>query len=131
MRHRIVLAAVFAAGLVCSSSAFAAERHGIARIWKGRTTAAKADAYEKYLSDSGIARILATRGNLGAQMLRRNDGAETEFVVVSFWESIEAVKTFAGPDYQKAVILEHDREFLIKVEPNVLHYDVVRLERKP
>jgi heme-degrading monooxygenase HmoA len=102
----------------------------IARIWKGRTLAAKADAYEKYLNASGISKLLAIPGNLGVQMLRRTDGDKVEFVVISFWESIEAVKRFAGPDYQKTVILEHDREYLIEVEPNVLHYDVVREERK-
>ena len=46
--------------------------------------------------------------------------------MISYWESIDAVKRFAGKDFGKAVILDRDREFLIEVEPNVLHYDVVR-----
>lgn len=118
------------ASLLASGVASAAERHVIARIWKGRTLASKADEYEKYLNASGVAKLLAIPGNLGAQMLRRADGDKAEFVVISFWESIDAVKRFAGADYQKAVILERDREYLLEVEPNVLHYDVVREERK-
>jgi heme-degrading monooxygenase HmoA len=125
-----VYALLAALWLAAAVPAAAAEHHGIARIWKGRTLAEKADAYEKYLGETGIPMILKTPGNLGAQMLRRDDGREVEFVVISFWDSIEAIKRFAGPDYQKAVILERDREFLVAVEPNVLHYEIVKLEPK-
>lgn len=130
MRKRI-LPLLLLLVLAAPAAASAADRHVIARIWKGRTLASKADEYEKYLNASGIAKLLAIPGNLGAQMLRRSDGDKAEFVVISFWESIDAVKRFAGADYQKAVILERDREYLLEVEPNVLHYDVVREERKP
>ncbi len=130
MRRRILPALLLLAALSFPAEAPAADRHVIARIWKGRTLAAKADEYEKYLNASGIAKLLAIPGNLGAEMLRRTDGDKAEFVVISYWESIDAVKRFAGPDYQKAVILERDREYLLEVEPYVLHYDVVREERK-
>ena len=103
----------------------------IARLWRGRTLASKADRYEAYLNASGIARIRSTPGNLGVTELRRTENGRTEFLVISFWESIEAVKKFAGKDYQKAVILPRDREYLLEVEPNVLHYEVVREEHKP
>jgi heme-degrading monooxygenase HmoA len=98
----------------------------IARIWHGRTLTAKADEYEKYLNASGVARILKTQGNHGVEVLRKSDGPRTDFVVISYWESIEAVRRFAGADYTKAVVLERDKEFLIEVEPNVLHYEVAR-----
>ena len=98
----------------------------IARIWHGRTLTAKADEYEKYLNASGVERMLKTDGNHGVEVLRKSDGPRTDFVVISYWESIDAVKRFAGADYAKAVILDRDREFLIEVEPNVLHYEVVR-----
>jgi heme-degrading monooxygenase HmoA len=127
---RFPLALLLLVTLLAPVAASAAERRAVARIWKGRTLAVKADEYEKYLNASGVAKILATPGNLGVQMLRRADGDKTEFVVISFWESIDAVKNFAGPDYQKAVILERDREYLLEVEPNVLHYEVVRQERR-
>jgi heme-degrading monooxygenase HmoA len=98
----------------------------IARIWHGRTLTSKADAYEKYLNASGVERIRKTQGNHGVEILRRTSGPRTDFVVISYWESIDAVKRFAGPDFEKAVILDRDREFLVEVEPNVLHYEVVR-----
>lgn len=109
-----------------SASPEARPKKLIARIWHGRTLAAKADDYEKYLNASGVAKILATDGNRGVEVLRRNDGPRSDFVVISYWDSIDAVKRFAGVDYQKAVILERDREYLIEVEPNVVHYEVVR-----
>jgi len=98
----------------------------IARIWHGRTLTAKADEYENYVQASGVKKILATDGNHGVEVLRRTDGAKTDFIVISYWESIEAVKKFAGADYQKAVILPRDGEYLIEVEPEVVHYEVVR-----
>lgn len=103
--------------------------HTIARIWRGRTLAAKADEYQAYLDSSGISRVRATPGNLGVTVLRRNEGAKTEFLVLSIWESVEAIKKFAGEDYQKAVILPRDRDYLLEVEPNVLHYEILREER--
>lgn len=103
----------------------------IARIWRGRTLASKADRYEAYLNASGITPIRRTAGNLGVTVLRRTENGRTEFLVISFWESIEAVKRFAGKDYQKTVILPRDREYLLEVEPNVLHYEVIREEHKP
>ena len=98
----------------------------IARLWHGRTLTTKADEYEKYLDASGVKKILATDGNHGVEVLRHTDGAKTDFIVISYWESLDAVKKFAGPDYQKAVIMPRDAEYLIEVEPGVAHYEVVR-----
>lgn len=107
------------------------KRTVIARIWRGRTLASRADEYQAYLNASGITRVRATPGNLGVTVLRRTEGEKTEFLVMSIWESIDAVKSFAGADYQKAVILPRDREYLLEVEPNVLHYEIVTEDRKP
>ena len=100
----------------------------IARIWKGRTLESKADEYEAYLNQSGISKIRSTPGNLGAYVLRRTSDGKTEFVVISLWESLDAVRRFAGPDYQKAVILPKDRQYLLEVEPNVVHYEIARAD---
>ncbi len=113
-----------------SASPRVAGRKPIARIWRGRTLAAKADEYEAYLFASGITKVRETPGNLGVTVLRRADGPQTEFLVISIWESIDAVKRFAGKDYQKAVILDRDREYLIEVEPTVRHYEIEKEERK-
>ena len=98
----------------------------IARLWHGRTMASKADAYEAYLNASGVARMLATQGNRGVEVLRRTQGTTTDFIVISYWDSIAAIQKFAGKDYKKAVILDQDRQYLLEVEPNVVHYEVVR-----
>jgi heme-degrading monooxygenase HmoA len=113
-----------------SASPRMAGKKPIARIWRGRTLAAKADEYEAYLFASGITQVRQTPGNLGVTVLRRADGKQTEFLVISIWESIDAVKRFAGKDYQKAVILDRDREYLIEVEPTVRHYEIEKEERK-
>jgi heme-degrading monooxygenase HmoA len=112
-----------------SSNPRIAEKKTVARIWRGRTLASKADEYEAYLFASGITKIRETPGNLGVTVLRRADGNQTEFLVISIWESIEAVQRFAGKDYQKAVILDRDREYLLEVEPHVRHYEIEKDER--
>lgn len=126
----VALLTPFAAPAQDQSRAASAPRTTIARIWRGRTPAAKADEYARYLEANGITKIRATAGNRGVTVLRRTDGDKAEFVVISIWESIEAVKNFAGADYQKAVILPRDREYLTEVEPNVLHYEILSEERK-
>jgi heme-degrading monooxygenase HmoA len=85
----------------------------IARIWRGRTPAAKADEYEKYNYEHGI-RPLEQKA-LAVQMLREDRGDETEFVTISYWESIEAMSRFAGPDPRRIHHLERDAEFLIEL----------------
>jgi heme-degrading monooxygenase HmoA len=98
----------------------------IARIWHGRTVASKADAYEKYLNDAGVEKMRKLSGNLGVELLRRNQGGTSDFLVISYWTSIDAVKSYAGSDYAKARPLDRDREFLLDPEPEVVHYEVVR-----
>jgi len=108
--------------------ASAAPSREIIRVWRGHTLDAKADEYQRYLVASGIPRIRATDGNRGYSILRRSEGGRTEFVVISRWESLDAVKRFAGADYDKAVILEKDREYLLGVDEKVLHYESVAEE---
>lgn len=102
----------------------------VARIWHGRTLTAKADEYYEYLKEAGIKKIEAIQGNLGAQVLRRTQGENTEFVVITYWESREAIKKFAGNDIEKANSLPRDREFLLEIEPTVRHFDVLLDDRK-
>jgi len=137
MNRRTLFPVVFALAVLAPALRLAAEnpkpeaarKIAIARIWRGRTLASKADEYERYLNANGVAKIRTTPGNRGVTVLRRTDGDKTEFEVISIWESIEAVKNFAGADYQKAVILPRDREYLLEVEPNVVHYEILLDER--
>lgn len=85
----------------------------IARIWRGRTRPDKADAYETYLYENGI-RKLAQKA-LGVQQFREDRESESEFITVSYWESIEAMSRYAGDDPRKIHHLERDAEFLIEL----------------
>ena len=85
-----------------------------ARIWRGRTTPAKADDYQRYLLRNGIAPLEA-KGAVGVQMLREDRADETEFVTISYWESIEAMTGGSEADPRQAHHLERDPEFLIEL----------------
>ena len=74
----------------------------IARIWHGRTTAAKADAYMDYFHKTGLADYHATQGNLGVYVLRKDEGEQTDFLMITLWESEDAIRKFAGEDINKA-----------------------------
>jgi heme-degrading monooxygenase HmoA len=89
----------------------------IARIWRGRTTAAKADEYEKYNYEHGIKPLIEKA--LGVQMLREDRPDESEFVTISYWESVEAISRFTGDDPQRIHHLERDAEFLIELPTSV------------
>ena len=84
----------------------------VARIWRGRVPAARADEYAKYLGD-GIRQIEKVKGNLGVQMFR-GTGNPVEFTVISYWPDREAIHAFAGADIEKVHELPRDHEFLIE-----------------
>ncbi len=96
----------------------------IARIWKGAVRREDGDAYAKYIEETGFASYVSTPGNRGAWMLRRDVGELTEFVTFSLWESIEAVKAFAGEDYETAVFYPEDDRFLVERDLTTSHYEV-------
>lgn len=100
------------------------EKRLVARIWHGKTKPEKADEYERYLREAGISKIKAIDGNKGVQLLRKTKGDTTEFMVISYWESTDAIKKFAGEDYGKAYQLPRDTEFLVEPESLVQHYEV-------
>jgi heme-degrading monooxygenase HmoA len=89
----------------------------IARIWRGRTTRAKAEEYARYLYQQGIKPL--EEKALGVQSLREDRDEETEFVTISYWESVEAMSRFAGKDPRKIHHLERDAEFLIELPRSV------------
>src|SRR5215469_17337146 len=96
----------------------------IARLWHGRTKAADTDEYKRYLFNSGIPAYRATNGNRGAWVLCRIEGDITHFVTLSFWESWDAVKAFAGNDIETARYFPEDEKYLLEFESTVTHYDV-------
>lgn len=103
----------------------------IARTWRGVTRRADAGQYVQYMLKTGVSEYLQTEGNRGALVLRRNRDDETHFLFVSLWDSIEAVRRFAGEDYEVAVFYPQDDDFLIGRDPHVEHYDVAIHELDP
>jgi heme-degrading monooxygenase HmoA len=92
----------------------ASGRAKFARVWRGRTVKAKADEYQRYLLQHGIAPLEA-KGALGVEMLREDRETETEFVTISYWTSVEAMTGGTGADPREAHHLERDAEFLIEL----------------
>ena len=100
----------------------------IARIWRGWTRTEDADAYVAYLQETGIPAYRATPGNRAAFILRRPDGDRTEFVTLSLWRSLDAIKAFAGEAFEDAVFYAEDDRFLVERERTVTHYEVFEPE---
>ena len=96
----------------------------ITRIWRGITLKEKADAYLNYLRETGLKHYSETPGNLGVTVLRRNQGEHCEIVLISHWESMEAVRAFAGENPEKSVYYPEDEHYLLQMEPLVRLYDV-------
>ncbi len=97
----------------------------IARIWRGATAAADGDVYLDYLEKTGLAEYRATPGNRGVLTLRRTVGGRAEFLLLSLWESEEAIRGFAGDDIGRAVYYPEDDRFLVERDDRIDHFDVV------
>ena len=97
----------------------------IARTWHGRVPAEKANAYHHYLLETGVKEYRATEGNRGVHVLRNLEGDEAHFLLLTFWESWDAIKTFAGDDVQRARYYPEDADYLLEFEPAVTHYEVL------
>jgi heme-degrading monooxygenase HmoA len=104
----------------------------IARTWRGAVRAGDADRYLVYLEETGLANYRSTPGNRGAMVFRRILGDECEFLILSLWESREAIKAFAGEEISVARFYPEDDRFLVNRDLAVNHYEVVwsELDRK-
>src|SRR3954465_8360003 len=89
----------------------------IARIWRGCTRPEGAEEYEVYNYEVGIKPLIETA--LGVQTFREDREGETEFVTISYWESLAAMAAFAGSDPTRVHHLERDAEFLIELPKEV------------
>jgi heme-degrading monooxygenase HmoA len=97
----------------------------LARLWRGATKAEDADAYLAYLHESGIPGYRRTPGNRGVFVLRRIANERAEFLLITLWDSEDAVRRFAGEDMGRAVFYPEDDRFLIARDERVDHFDVV------
>ena len=97
----------------------------ISRIWHGWTTPANADAYQNLLTTKILPGIHRVAGYKGASLLRRDAGQEVEFVTITHFESMEAIRAFAGNDYEVAVVPPEARALLSRFDARSVHYQVI------
>ena len=118
---------------VCDSGPYkkGEKRNMISRIWHGWTTHVNADKYEAMLKEEIFVGIQNRhiRGFKSIQLLRRKVGDEVEFVTIMLFDSLDAVREFAGEDYEMAVIPEKARAVLSHFDERSQHYEI-RVERK-
>jgi heme-degrading monooxygenase HmoA len=96
----------------------------IARIWRGAVRRRDGDAYAEYMRQTGVPSYAGTPGKRGVWMLRRDVDDRTEFVMFTLWDSLDAVKGFAGEDYETAVFYPEDDRFLVERDLTSTHYEV-------
>lgn len=97
----------------------------IARVWEGIVPAAKEAAYHEFLAREVLPEIRMTAGNRGALVLRRPEGERVRFLVLSYWDSHEAIQSFAGDDAERAHYRPAALEFLIDPAPFATHFEVL------
>ncbi len=91
---------------------------GVARIWRGRTSRAKANEYTTYMYEHGIKK-LESLGARGVQLLREDREQDSYFMVLSFWDTRDAMTRWAGDDPNKIRHLERDPEYLLEMPTSV------------
>ena len=96
----------------------------IARIWQGVVQTGDADVYADYIRETGFTEYAQTSGNRGAWLLRRDQGEQTQFITLSLWDSVDAVRAFAGDDIEAAVLYPEDARYLVG-QSTVTHYQVI------
>ena len=97
----------------------------IARLWHGYTKPDNAGTYHNLLLTSILPAIHRIAGYKGSYVLRKDGADEVEFITITFWESLDAIREFAGADYETAVVPADRRKFLAHYDPKSAHYEVI------
>lgn len=97
----------------------------IARTWRGETIPANADQYLRFCQEKVFPSLKAIAGHRGAYVLQRNAGGIVEFMVVTLWESMQAIREFAGQNPEAAVVEPEARAILTDFDAHVRHFEVV------
>ena len=95
----------------------------ITRLWRGWTAPENADAYERFLLEDLFPSMGAIPGFRGADVLRRRDGDEVAFVTLTRFDSLDAIRAFAGEDYEVPVLEPQALALLSRHESHALHFD--------
>ncbi|HEY7341230.1 MAG TPA: antibiotic biosynthesis monooxygenase [Ktedonobacterales bacterium] len=96
----------------------------IARTWHGLTPLAKADEYLRLMRTVAVPDYQAVAGNRGVYVMRRIEGETAHFLLLTLWDSEDAIRQFAGEDIEKAKYYDFDPDYLLEMEPTVTHYEV-------
>jgi heme-degrading monooxygenase HmoA len=97
----------------------------IARYWRGLAQSTDADAYVEHLRTETLPQLATIPGFANASIMKREVRGGTEFLVVTVWQSLEAITQFAGPDVETAVVPEKVQRMLIEYDGRVRHYEIV------
>jgi len=103
----------------------------IARTWRGRTSASHSDEYLRFLEKTGIRDYRATDGNRGVLVLRREHEGVAEFEILTLWDSMDAIRRFAGDEPDRARYYPEDQQYLLEMAPFVDHHEVAWLDLDP
>jgi heme-degrading monooxygenase HmoA len=97
----------------------------IARMWRGFALPEKADDYVGHLQRSVAPELHQIAGFRGVYLLRRQSADEVEFVVLTLWESMDAIRQFAGDHPEAAVVAPAAQALFREYDPTVKHYEIV------
>ena len=97
----------------------------IGRLWHGWTKPENSDGYEEFVRTEILPRLYRIPGYKGAYFLRREGQDETEFVTLTFFENMQAVRRFAGDDYEAAVVPPEARKLLSRFDQKSRHYEMI------
>jgi heme-degrading monooxygenase HmoA len=96
----------------------------IARLWSAQTTPAHAPAYVEHLRSQVLPAVRTVDGYAGAMLLERPVADAIEVLVITFWQSVDAIRGFAGDDLEGAVVAEAAAALLTQFDRRVRHYEV-------
>jgi heme-degrading monooxygenase HmoA len=97
----------------------------ISRQWRGLARAAQAPAYVEHLQTETFPAIQGLTGFISASILQRSLPEGIEFLIITQWESLEAIQAFAGANVEAAVVPQKVRDMMIEYDQTVRHYEVV------
>jgi heme-degrading monooxygenase HmoA len=97
----------------------------ISRHWRGVAKPEEADHYIHHLRNNTFPKLAKINGFIRASILRRSTAEGTEFLVVTTWQSIEAIRQFAGESVHNAVVPPEVRAMMVEYDREVAHYEIV------
>jgi uncharacterized protein len=103
-------------------------RGAIAWLWSAQTTSARAKSYVEHLTTQVLPALRKLEGYAGATLLQRAASGAVEIIVVTWWRSLDAIRQFAGPDVEQAVVADEAAALLTQFDHRVRHYELVALD---